>query len=361
MSCLIPALDEAFDHVLVHSRQHFSPEMSEDFFTELELPRPDHVLDVSEPTPARQLAAIIASVDDLIRTLHPRLLIVQGDTNTTLAGSLAASLHKKSGLRLVHVEAGARSHLPFQPEELNRRAVDQLSDLLLAAYPAERENLLREGIPGDRIAVVGSTVVAACLRMRGLIDGESTSVPALSGLDGQYVVATIHRQETVDAPESLRSVWAALENLAREIPVLLPLHPRTGKRLEEFGLDMKGTKLLLTGPLGYRQMISVLRGARFCLTDSGGLQEECGILGVPALVLRESTEHRRYVESGMHQLVGTDEQTISRAARNLLTDQNFYEQRRRARVGHDADTTTRIVTEIRNLLSHSHTPPSHPT
>lgn len=349
MSALIPELDKEFHHTLVHSGQHYSPEMDRLFFEELELRQPDYNLNVQSSSGAGQLARMMEHLDEIVQRVRPDLIIVQGDTNTTLAGALVAAAHKRSGLLLGHVEAGARSHLPMQPEEMNRKVVDQLSDLLLASYVQERTNLLNEGIAAERIHVVGSTVVASCRRMNTLLNGNDE----ISGFHlhaDTYAFATFHRQETVDSFHTLSSVWTALNRLAERLPVFVPLHPRTRKRMAEFGITVQTPELRISEPVGYRASISLLRNARLCLTDSGGLQEESGILGVPALVLRDGTEHTRYVESGMHELVGTDADRIQERALALLDDPVLYDSRKQAVLDHPADTPVRVITGIRSLL-----------
>jgi UDP-N-acetylglucosamine 2-epimerase (non-hydrolysing) len=341
MAPLLPRLDELGHHVIVHSGQHYSPEMAYRFFAELELRPPDYDLGIGSRLPAAQVGAIATNVEAIITESRPDLVIVQGDTNTTLGGALAAAKQRSVGLRLAHVEAGARSHNDRQPEELNRMLVDRMSDLLLTATHVDAENLFNEGTPRERVVVTGNTVVESCTRMAALVNGEAPDGLSASN----YAVATIHRQETVDDPVVLRNVWNALSKVAALLPVVLPLHPRTAKRLEAAGLPTSVPGIDLRDPMGYREMITFLKSARLCLTDSGGLQEEAAVLGVPALVLREFTEHQRYVDCGVHRLLGYSSELIVSEARALM-DQPTWTARRAIRPDLDHDVTERIIAAL---------------
>lgn len=325
MSALLPLIDRSFDHLLVHSGQHYSPNMDKVFFEELALRDPDFTLEVGSKTPGLQTSEIMAGVEHLILEHRPDCLVVQGDTNTTLGAALACC--KYQDVELVHVEAGTRSGNPRQPEEINRKLIDRVSTIHFVPLPTDLDNLISEGISIDRAVVTGSTIFDSCLRAARLAGGKE--VLAKLGLSsGDYALATFHRQETVDDPVRLSSVFSALERLSSNTRLLVPLHPRTRKRIQELGLQPRGANLHLLEPFGYRSLITLLQHARFCLTDSGGLMEEAAILAVPALILRTETEHRSYVESGIHRLVGSDEELIVAEGRTLLED--AAERRRRA-------------------------------
>ncbi|MFW5776657.1 MAG: non-hydrolyzing UDP-N-acetylglucosamine 2-epimerase [Spirochaetota bacterium] len=342
LSPLLPRLDELGQHVIVHSGQHYSAEMDAVFFDDLELRTPDRFLRVGSRPPVEQVARIATGVEDVIRALRPDWVIVHGDTNTTLAGALAAAKYRAAGVRLAHVEAGARSFNELQPEELNRVLVDRMSDLLFAPTDEDAANLAAEGIREDRVVVTGNTVVEACTRMASLVNGDAPFGLSSHG----YVVATLHRPETVDMPDVLPKLWRALVDVAGLLPVVVLLHPRTRRMLAEFGVKTRAPGLDVREPVGYREMIALLKGARFCITDSGGLQEEAAILGVPALVPRNETEHRRYVNCGLHRLAGPDPDALIREARLLLTDA-ICEERRRMAVKPDNDVTETIIRAIR--------------
>lgn len=341
MAPLLPRFDALGRHLVVHSGQHYSAEMDAVFFGELELRVPDYALHVGSGAPAAQVARIAEGVEGIIEEVTPDWVVVHGDTNTTLGGALAAAKHRHEGIKLAHIEAGARSFNRSQPEELNRVLVDQMADLLCVPTDAEAGYLKAEGIREDRIVVTGNTIVDSCRRMARLLNG---SVP--EGLrPSQYAVATVHRAETVDSEASLRTVWEALSAVGQRIPVVLPLHPRTRKMVERFGLEAPPGALIVREPVGYREMSTLLTHARFCLTDSGGLQEEAAILGVPALVLRDETEHRRYVDCGLHRMTGRDSARIIGEAELLLGDEE-WRRRRAAFPKLDQDVTTRIIDAI---------------
>lgn len=319
MAPLLPLFDQLGRHIIVHSGQHYSAEMDEIFFRELELRPPDHFLRVGSVPPAMQVGRIAEGVEENIFKYKPDWIVVHGDTNTTLGGALAAAKNRCSDVRLAHVEAGARSFNDLQPEELNRILVDRMSDLLFAPTEGDSENLIAEGLRSDRIVVTGNTVVESCRRMAALIDNE---LPR-GKHKFQYAVATFHRQESVDNPAVLSEIWGALSDLAKLISIVLPIHPRTKKMLAQSGLSLEPPGLEISEPVGYREMTALLKNARFCLTDSGGLQEEAAILGIPALILRDRTEHRRYVDCGLHRLAGYERKSIVYEADLLLNDSEW--------------------------------------
>lgn len=349
MSPLIPELDNVFEHLLVDSGQHYSPRMHAIFFQELQLRQPDFFLKVGSHLPGEQVALILERFDEILTSVRPNAVIVQGDTNTALAGALAVSKHWGSGIRLIHVEAGTRSFISDQPEEINRKIVDRLSDLLFAPYADDCENLLKEGIDTERIKVVGNTVVDGCRRIAATLN--ETSESSKYGLQsGAYILVTFHRQETVDEESRLREVCGAILEISSSIPVIVPLHPRTKKMLLHWKMDFKAPGLVTVDPLGYGSAVSLLRDSRFCITDSGGVQEEAAVLGIPVLVLRENTEHKRYVEAGMHRIVGTNRHRILKEARLLLQDPKEYMNRKQSRISFIPNTTARIIKEIKAFL-----------
>lgn len=342
LSPLLPRLDELGHHVIVHSGQHYSVEMDQVFFDELGLRAPDVSLGVGSVSPAAQVGQIAEGVEKAILETNPDWVIVHGDTNTTLGGALAAAKHRQYGVRLAHVEAGARSFNDLQPEELNRVLVDHMSDVLLAPTNYDARNLEKEGISSLRVVVTGNTVVESCQRIAALIDGPPPGLESDS-----YLVATMHRQEAVDKPDVLRELWNALSGLSEDIPIVLPLHPRTRSRLlaAEINESESPEGLMVMEPVGYRQMVQLLKHCRFCLTDSGGLQEEAAVLGVPALVLREETEHTRYVDCGLHRLTGLNGSSI-RGAAQILMDDDELEARRLVSVPLDEGVTDRILAAL---------------
>lgn len=349
MSPVIPLLDDHFDHFLVHSGQHYSANMDSVFFEELSLRQPDKCLEVGSCSPGAQVARILERFESILLERMPDTVIVQGDTNTTLAGALAVAKHKQKGVRLVHVEAGMRSHNLSQPEELNRKLVDQMSDLLLVPSRNDLTNLRKEGLDHIIAKVTGNTVIESCLRMGRLIrDSEICDTYGLRRDD--YVVATFHRQETVDDYNRLRVLCRAINVIGNEYDVILPLHPRTQKMIKHYGITFKADKLRIIDPVGYQDMIALLKNSRFCMTDSGGIVEEAAVLGVPGLILRSETEHMKYVRSGIHRLVAGDFKLIVEQARILMCDKKVYLERKAAAVPRPKSAAKTIVKEIRNLL-----------
>jgi UDP-N-acetylglucosamine 2-epimerase (non-hydrolysing) len=293
---------ERFDVALVHTGQHYDDEMSDVFLRQFKLPRPHHALGAGGGSHAEQTAAVMTAYERVCVADPPDWIVVAGDVNSTMATTLVA---KKLLLRVAHLEAGLRSFDRTMPEEINRLVTDTLADLLWTPSPDGDANLLREGIPPAKIERVGNIMIDAFEMLRD--DIAATQWPARHGLvAGEFAVVTLHRPSNVDDPERLATLVGALERIALRLPVVLPLHPRTRKRLEETQLlgrldAAKG--LRLTPPLGYVEFMSAVTAARFALTDSGGVQEETTYLGIPCLTLRDNTERPITVEEGSNRLV----------------------------------------------------------
>ncbi|WP_240361662.1 UDP-N-acetylglucosamine 2-epimerase (non-hydrolyzing) [Streptomyces sp. MBT27] len=272
---------------VVHTGQHYDEELSGRFLADLAIPEPTYLTGIGGRPRAVQISAALGQLDALFTAEPPRAVVVQGDTNAALSGALAANAR---GIPLVHVEAGLRSHDRNMPEEHNRVLIDRLADVLCAATPANRDNLLAEGVPAGRIEVTGNTVVEA---VRGQLPSHAQQFAELARIgvasDG-YVLATVHRPENTDDPTVLRAVLTELGSLAGQLPVVLPLHPRTRGRISAAGLDALLEPLLVTEPLGYRTFLAVARHAALLVSDSGGVQEEVTVLGRPLVVVRNSTE-----------------------------------------------------------------------
>jgi UDP-N-acetylglucosamine 2-epimerase (non-hydrolysing) len=312
LSPLIPLLRERFRHVLVHSGQHYSFEMDALFFQELGLPNADYTLAVGSASHGEQTARMLARLEPILLKERPDLVLVQGDTNTTLAGGLCAA---KLGIPVVHLEAGGRSFNRKMPEELNRVVVDHISALLLAADVDAQHNLLAEGLSESIIHVIGSSVIDAVERNRKHAEA-STILQRLELTPGAYLALTLHRSENT-TPERLPGMLRALGEIAATIPVVFALHPRTAAVMKQQSLDMPKS-IRVIEPLGYLDTLKLVGNATALLTDSGGLQEEAGALGTPALVLRNETEWRYLVDAGMHVLVGNTYESISAGAQQWL-------------------------------------------
>jgi UDP-N-acetylglucosamine 2-epimerase (non-hydrolysing) len=302
---------------LVHTGQHFDEKMSGVFFEELGLPRPDVDLGVGSGTHGEQTGKVLVAFEKALLAEAPRpdAVVVPGDVNSTVAAALAAA---KLGIPVVHLEAGLRSFDRSMPEELNRVVTDHLSDLLLTPSADADENLRREGIPAARVARVGNLMIDT-LRAH-LPRARALRVPASLGLaTGRYAVVTLHRPSNVDDPVVLARLLAALAEVARIVPVVFPVHPRTRARLAQGDLAGAARALRLAEPLGYLEFLSLTADAALVLTDSGGLQEESTALGVPCLTLRENTERPVTVSEGTNEVVGTDPERITAAARRALS------------------------------------------
>jgi UDP-N-acetylglucosamine 2-epimerase (non-hydrolysing) len=305
----LKALDGEIETLLVHTGQHYDPEMSDVFLDELSLPPPDVSLGVGSGTLAEQTARALAGVAGVLAEHRPQLVVVSGDVNSTLAGALAAA---QLGMPVAHVEAGLRSFDPSMPEEHNRKLTDHVSSVLLAHSASAVDNLDREGIDDRRVHLVGNTMIDSLL---GVIARAKVSKPwAAHGLEpGGYGLVTLHRPSLVDDPELLEATFHALAELAVAWPLVFPVHPRTAGRIAALGPASSATRdgLHLTGPLGYTEFVGFEADARFVLTDSGGVQEETSALGVPCFTLRASTERPVTVELGTNTLLGLDPERIA--------------------------------------------------
>jgi UDP-N-acetylglucosamine 2-epimerase (non-hydrolysing) len=290
-----------FDTAIVHTGQHYDDEMSDVFLRQFKLPKPDYALGCGGGSHAEQTAAVMIAYERVCVSDRPDWVIVVGDVNSTMATTLAA---KKVLLRVAHLEAGLRSFDRTMPEEINRVVTDALADLLWTPSPDGDANLLREGVPPERIELVGNIMIDAFEMLRD--DIAAAQWPARHGLvGGEFAVATLHRPSNVDDPNRLEALVGTLVRIARRLPVVLPLHPRTRLRLKETGLlgSLKSAEgLRLTPPLGYVEFMSALTAARFALTDSGGVQEESTYLGIPCLTLRDNTERPITVRQGSNRL-----------------------------------------------------------
>lgn len=275
----------AADARVVHTGQHYDPNLSGSFFEQLSMPEPEAYLEIGGLSRGQQIGNAVTALDKLFADRMPRAVIVQGDTNTVLAAALAANA---TDTPFVHVEAGLRSRDRRMPEEHNRVVTDHLADLLLAPTETSRSNLLAEGLPDDRIVVTGNTVVEAVQDLLPPLEERRKLVTSFNLEPGSYVLSTFHRPENVDDPQTLGTILSELAALP--IPVLLPLHPRTMKRVESFGLGQILDQLHVVEPIGYREFLSLGAESAFLVSDSGGVQEEVSVYKRPVLIVRRSTE-----------------------------------------------------------------------
>lgn len=345
------------EHCLVHSGQHYDELLSGNFFADLGLPTPDINLQVGSGSHAVQTAEIMKRLESVLLDYEPQMVVVVGDVNSTIAAALTAV---KLGIDVAHVEAGLRSFDLTMPEEINRKLTDAISSLLFVTEQSGMDNLQNEGVPAERIFLVGNVMIDCLLRHR-----EAAAQSAILGrlgmcLNGSgyrpYGVLTLHRPSNVDDPKTLEGILHAANVLAMKIPFFFPIHPRTRKNLESFGLtryfagpESGGVGIVPLDPLGYLEFLSLNDQARIVLTDSGGVQEETTALGVPCLTLRENTERPATVEHGSNQVVGVDPDRILAAARSIL--ESPLRASRRPPLW-DGNAATRIVAILRGHLEH---------
>jgi UDP-N-acetylglucosamine 2-epimerase (non-hydrolysing) len=291
-------------HAIVHTGQHYDRLMSEVFLEELGVPAPDHMLEVGSGSHAAQTARTMERLEPVLLDESPDLVMVPGDVNSTLAAALTAV---KMGIPVAHVESGLRSFDMTMPEEVNRIVADRFAEWLFLHSDEATENLRAEGIPGERMHMVGNTMIDTLVALEGRF--RATGTAARLGLEpGAYALVTLHRPALVDGP-LLGETVAQLVALAQEMPVVFPVHPRTRKMME--GLEPEHPGLLLTDPLGYLDFLSLIADSGAVLTDSGGIQEETTYLGIPCFTLRDNTERPVTIRAGTNTLLGLDPAAIA--------------------------------------------------
>lgn len=285
---------------LVHTGQHFDANMSDVFFDELDIPHPAHHLGIAGGGHGAMTGRMLAALEELMIAEPPDMVMVYGDTNSTLAGALAAA---KLHIPVAHVEAGLRSFNRRMPEEINRIVADQCSDLLFTPTAAATRNLLNEGVPRSRILECGDVMFDAALHFAGRAKESGVGATRFDLARGEYVLATVHRQENTDDPQRLAAILDGLAKVAVEVPVVLPLHPRTRARIEAASLGNRIGALRVINPVGYLDMVGLVKDAQVIATDSGGVQKEAFFHGVPCVTLRDETEWVELVEAGWNRLV----------------------------------------------------------
>ncbi|MGI9428337.1 MAG: non-hydrolyzing UDP-N-acetylglucosamine 2-epimerase, partial [Bythopirellula sp.] len=289
---------------------HYDENMSGIFFRELGIAAPQHNLHVGSGKHGEQTAKMLQGIEQILCDVKPDWMLVYGDTNSTIAGALAAA---KLHIPVAHVEAGLRSFNRRMPEEVNRILTDHASDLLLAPTQTAVAHLQNEGIADEKIRCVGDVMYDAVLYFREQAGAQSTIVEQLGLADKQYVLATIHRAENTDCPERLSAIFDGFAQLSHDVPVVLPLHPRTRQKLQSYGLfDQVAALLTLIEPVGYPDMIALQSQADLVVTDSGGVQKEAFFCGVPCLTLRDETEWVELVQLGWNQLVSPESPAVVR-------------------------------------------------
>lgn len=310
----LAAFDRA-EQLVVHTGQHYDANMSDVFFEQLALPQPDINLGIGSGSHAQQTAQVMAKFEEVVLEQKPDWVIVYGDVNSTVAATLVCA---KLWIPVAHVEAGLRSFDRTMPEEVNRLVTDQLASILFTPSLDGNANLLREGIAEEKIHFVGNVMIDTLVRLLPVAEGEWPALSTRLDLPARFGLVTLHRPSNVDEPETLRKILRALNQIAQEIPLLFPIHPRTRQRIETLGIGDNISNLKLTDPLGYLDFLALQQHASIVLTDSGGVQEETTYLGVPCITLRSNTERPVTVTSGTNVLVGGDMQRMEHEARRML-------------------------------------------
>ena len=302
--------------LIVHTGQHYDAAMSDSFFEDLGIPKPDYYLEVGSHSHAVQTAKIMMAFEPVVLQEKPDWVLVVGDVNSTIACALVCS---KLGVRVAHVEAGLRSGDLTMPEEINRLLTDRISDLLLTPSPDGDENLLKEGISEEKIKRVGNVMIDSLFY--SLEKSKASKVREdLNLIEKEYAVTTLHRPSNVDEKEVFAGILEALTEISAKIPIIFPAHPRTRSRISEFGFEdlIENSNIKLIEPLGYLDFLRLYSGSKLVLTDSGGLQEETTALSIPCLTLRENTERPITIELGTNELVGVNPEKIKKAAFQIL-------------------------------------------
>jgi len=333
------------DYFILHTGQHYSYNLDRVFFKQLELPEAKYNLDVGSSSHGKQTGEMLAGIEKILQKEAPDVVLVEGDTNTVLAGALAAA---KLRIRVGHVEAGLRSYDQNMPEEINRILADHCSYFLFAPTPKSKEILLHEGIPLKQVFMVGNTIVDAVNQNLEIAKSKTQVLSRLGLRTSGYLVATVHRQENVDDKERFTRIIQGLKNVQREsaIPLIYPIHPRAKKQLHRFGLDSKG--LTLIEPLDYLAFLQLEGNAKLVLTDSGGVQEETCILRTPCVTLRDNTERPETLDVGSNILAGTDPDRILEAAKISYTVRKNWPN-----PFGDGKAAKRIIKILARTLEHS--------
>lgn len=307
---------DEFKPILVHTGQHYDQNLSKLFFDDLEIPDPDFCLGVGSGSHAEQTARVLVEMEKVLQGSPPDLLVVFGDVNSTMAAAISAA---KLDIPIAHVEAGLRSFDRSMPEEINRIVTDHLSSYLFVSEKSGVENLMREGIPSESVFFTGNIMIDS-LRCSIEAAKNSTVLDTLSLASSNYALMTLHRPSSVDHKDTLSRILSAVEKISGTVPVVFPCHPRTRRRIEEFGMArlLTTSSLKIIDPLGHIDFCKLLMRAEFVLTDSGGIQEETTFLQIPCLTIRANTERPVTVDVGTNVLCGTDTVTIAREVQAIF-------------------------------------------
>ncbi|MCH2172280.1 UDP-N-acetylglucosamine 2-epimerase (non-hydrolyzing) [Myxococcota bacterium] len=335
----------SIDPILLHTGQHYDRNMSDLFFRQLGIPEPDLNLEVGSASHAVQTAEIMKAFEPVVLEHQPDVVLVVGDVNSTIAcGSVAV----KMGIKLVHVEAGLRSFDRSMPEEINRILTDSISDLLFCTEQSGVENLKKEGVAPEKIHLVGNVMIDTLLRHRERAE-QSSILEDLGIGQRSHAVLTLHRPSNVDSREALEPLVEVIEEVQRDLVVVFPTHPRTRGKLREFGLSSRMeacSNLKMVDPVGYLDFLKLMESSKLVLTDSGGIQEETTILGVPCLTLRDNTERPITVEVGSNRLVGREPSQVLAAYRSVMEGEQQSSGVPPLWDGHAARRITEVITSF---------------
>ncbi|PYQ16774.1 MAG: UDP-N-acetylglucosamine 2-epimerase (non-hydrolyzing) [Acidobacteria bacterium] len=339
LSVIIGKLDGRCRHVLVHTGQNYDPGLSDVFFRDLGLRPPDHHLG-ARGSFGEQIGRILPEAERVLRAERPDRFLVLGDTNSGLAAIMA----KRMGIPVLHMEAGNRCYDDRVPEEINRRMIDSCSDVLMPYTERSRQNLLREGFAGERVYVTGNPILEVIRRYQTRIDG-STALAQLGLEKGRYFLVTLHRAENVDVPERLRAFHHVLGRLPGELgaPVIVSTHPHTRDQMAALGLAAGSDTVRYAPPFGFFDFVTLERNALAVLTDSGTVQEECAIFGIPTVTLRDVTERPETIECGSNILSGAEPETVLRCLQTALALRGAWSPPREYLVENVSDTVVKIA------------------
>lgn len=340
LSLLIGKLDHLCEHILVSTGQNFDPGLNDIFFDQLGIRRPNHLLGVRGDTTGKQIGQIIAGSEEVLRSERPDRLLLLGDTNS----SLSAIIAKRLGIPVYHMEAGNRCYDDRVPEEVNRRVIDHSSDILMPYTERSRTNLLREGIPSERMHVTGNPIYEVIRHYDPQIR-KSTVLNDLGLEVGRYFLVTMHRAENVDIEQRLRGLTTAMDRLQQSygLPVIISTHPHTQVRMQAFGIGVNNDQVRFLPPFGFFDFVTLERNAFCVLSDSGTVQEECCIFRIANVTIRDVTERPETVECGSNMLSGADPDMILQCVRTVLNQKREWTVPREYLVENVSDTVVKIV------------------
>jgi UDP-N-acetylglucosamine 2-epimerase (non-hydrolysing) len=346
LSRVLRRYEAEFEHIIVHTGQHYDEEMSNSFFRVLDIPAPDYNLNIGSGSHAEQTGKVMIEFEKVCMQEKPDFVMVVGDVNSTVACTLTA---KKLGIPVGHIEAGLRSYDMAMPEELNRKVTDSICDYAFISEPGGYDNLLREGWDKERLFLVGNTMIDSLFYILPKMT-ESNILSELKVKEKEYCLLTFHRPRNVDNREKLTELVATIAEIAEKIKIIFPIHPRTKHRLEEFGLEkvLDNPNIICTKALNYLDFTTLIKGAKFVLTDSGGIQEETTALNIPCLTVRPNTERPITCTEGSNLLLDGDSREIVSHVDKIIADASSFTGRCPALW--DGKAAERIVDILKRIL-----------